>query len=202
MNELLNVIDRSSNDSGEAGDLIAVTNPAVRDACIDRLSTLTLDDNTFTRCYLRLDDLVRTMDSVTESLVYTHRWRTGMVLATFNMLIATLEVSPTGIPWVTSGQAWPLELVLPDSRAADVPGAIPVSAVDQPDALLGNAYARYDRAIAALDAGDVDAAFVEFSGARCMLLQLYNRYYSTDYTVANPADPKEPPLDGPAYGCP
>ena len=52
-----------------------------------------------------------------------------------------------------------------------------------------------------LSAGDVDSAYSVFIRERCLILQLYNRYWSTNRTVANAADPKEAPLSALLYQC-
>ena len=66
-NETQDVIDRSSNDPLEQGDLTAVSNPAITEACLDRLAVLTLGDDQFARCYLRLNDMVTTVDDVSSA---------------------------------------------------------------------------------------------------------------------------------------
>ena len=203
LEEIADVIDKLP---GEEGDLVAVTDPTVNDACVDLLTTLELDDRTFTLCYLRVNDLARFMDSVSEPLVPTGRWRTSLGLALFNLLELSLYLSPTGLPWVTSpfdtSLADPPPLVLPDAEAALVPGSVPVSQVDFADGLLASTYARYAEARGLLESGDTDGAWSIFVDERCLLLGVYNRYYSDQRTVTNVADPKEAPIDPAGAGCP
>ena len=162
-----------------------------------------LADDTFTRCYLRLNDMATNLSRISEALVHTHRWRAAMALALLNMLELSMYASSTGLPWVVSlsnvGANPPL--VLPDSVAATVPGAIPLSTVDRSDGALADAYQKYDRAVQLLDAGDVDGVFSLFVQERCLLLKLYNRYYSTNNLLLNVADPKEMPIDPTSVGC-
>jgi len=204
LDEILDVLDKtSSTDVDEIGDLIAITTPGLADACLDRLAILDLDDEIFTRCYLRLNDLARFLDSVSEPLVHTYLWRAGLGVVLFNMLELSLNVSPTGLPWVTANVSYPadLKLVLPDQQAASVPGALTVSSVDLPDNLLQTAYARYSEAKNYLDAGQVNSAWAIFVDERCLLLRTYNRYYSTLRSLPSAADPKEVPIDPATVGC-
>ena len=203
MQVMKDLINRESNDPGEVGDLVAVTDLSVDSACIDRLTLLDLDDDEFTRCYMRLNEVIRELGEVSESLVHTHRWRTGLALATFNMLSLTLEIGPTAVPWVASMQAYPgnLDLVLPDDQAAQVAGSIPLSTVDAQDGLLTRAYADYYRAVDALEEGDIDAAFAQFFDSRCSVIAVYNRYYSTNNLVPNVAAPAEAPIAVPPGMC-
>ena len=200
--EIQDVIDRSSNDPSEQGDLTAVSNPQITAACLDQLAVLTLGDDQFARCYLRLNDMVTTVDDVSSALVHTHRWKAGMALVLFNMLELTMNASPTGLPWVTGTRTPPgVQLVLPDDRLINIGGVVPVSQVDFPDGKLALAYDKYDEAKAFLDNGQVDEAFALFVDERCLLLDLYNRYYSTNRAAANFSDPKEPPIDPASVGC-
>ncbi len=207
LSEIANVIDKSSSSNPqEEGDLVAVTDPSVQDACVDLLTNLRLDDRQFTLCYLRVNDLARFMDSVSEPLVPTGRWRTGLGLALFNMLELSLYLSPTGLPWVTAEEDTsamnPPPLVLPDDEAALVSGAVPISDVDYPDDLLSTTYASYHDARRLLESGDTDGAWSIFVDARCLLLDVYNRYYSDLRVFTNVADPKEPPIDPVTVDCP
>jgi hypothetical protein len=203
LEEIRDVLDKtSSTDIDEAGDLIAITNTALTDACLDRLAILDLDDEIFTRCYLRLNDLARFLDSVSEPLVHTYLWRAGLALVLFNMLELSLNVSPTGLPWVTANVSFPdLRLVLPDQQAATVNGATALSLVDLPDNLLGTAYARYEEAKGHLSSGAVNSAWAIFVDERCLLLRTYNRYYSSQRSLPTAADPKEQPIDPATVGC-
>jgi len=198
---MLDVIDKI-DDVNEEHDLIAVTDRGVRDACLDLLTNLSLDDEQFARCYLRLNDLAAELESISESLVTTHRWRAGLGLVIFAMLDVSLNLSPTGLPWVASETPTPnLELVLPDVQAAVVPGSTAMSTLPNAGDLL-TAYERFGVANARLSAGAVDEAWLIFLEQRCVLLGLYNRYYSTLRTVPNVSDPKEPEISGMSVGCP
>ena len=90
---------------------------------------------------------------------------------------------------------------MPDDRLINVGGVVPLSQVDFPDGKLALAYQKYDEAKAFLDSGQVDEAFALFVDERCLLLDLYNRYYSTNRAAANFSDPKEPPIDPASVGC-
>ena len=203
LSEMLDVIDKSSTDVAEEGDLTSVSNGlAVRDACLDLLTGLQLPDDVYTKCYLRLNDLAQRLDSVSEPLVPNYRWRAGLAEVLFNMLELTMFVSPTGLPWITSNAEFPeVFMVLPNSMAATHPNVVAVSEVDFPDGRLAAAYAQFAAASAALETGDVDVAWAMFLDNRCTLLDLYNRYYSDLRAPANVADPKEPALNSTAYGC-
>jgi len=206
LDEMIDVLDKSnSTDIDEEGDLMAITDLAVQDACLDRLAFFTLDDRTFTQCYLRLNDLARFLDTVSEPLIHTYRMRTGLGLALFNMLETSLYLSPTGVPWVTSGQpyigAGSDVLVLPDSVAANISGAVALSTVDLSDNTLANAYSQYEIAKARLESGDINGAWDLFVQERCLLLRIFNRYYSSDNANSTPADPKEAPIDPTTVGC-
>ncbi len=186
----------------EEGDLIAVTNASVSGACLDLLAGLQLDDRQFTLCYLGLNDLARFLDTVSEPLVHTYRWRTGVGLALFNMLELSLYISPTGLPWIASPSSLPqVDLVLPDDIAANVRNSRSVSSVDQPDGALARAYARHREASLALAEGDLNRAWAIFVDERCLLLQMYNRYYSDARTGTHVADPKESTIDPTTVGC-
>ena len=203
LTEILDVIDRSSNDPLEEGDLTAVSDPVtVRDACLDLLTTFSLPDDTYTRCYLRLNDLAREFDTVSEPLVPNYRWRAGMAEVLFNMLELTLFISPTGLPFITSDAEFPeVVMVLPDVIAAQHMTVLPASQVDFPDQALTMAYARFAQARGLLESGDVNAAWRIFLEERCSILELYNRYYSTLRAVSNVADPKEMELSALDFGC-
>ncbi|MEE2904417.1 MAG: LamG-like jellyroll fold domain-containing protein [Myxococcota bacterium] len=206
LEEIMDVIDKgSSSDPDEQGDLISISDVAVTDACLDVLADPNgrLADDVFARCYLRLNDMAQNLGNISEALVHTHRWRAAMALALFNMLEVTMYASDTGLPWVTSNAAIGTNppLVLPDAEAANVPGTTPLSTVDRPDGALANAYQKYNQAVALLDAGDVDGTFNLFVQERCLLLKLYNRYYSTSNLLQNVADPKEMPIDPVTVGC-
>ncbi len=111
--------------------------------------TKSVDDHELALSFQKLTDLKlkKNLDSVSEALVHTKRWRAGMSIALFNMLELSMNVSPTGLPWVTSNAKLPeLGLVLPDGVATRVTGSIPVSAVDAPDGLLAQAYSVHDQA--------------------------------------------------------
>lgn len=207
LEEMMDVLDKANSmDADEQGDLIAITDISVQDACLDRLSTLDLDDQLFTRCYLRLNDLARFLDGVSEPLIHTYRMRTGLGLALFNMLELSLFLSPTGVPWVISNNDFTgpgsEELILPDALAATINGAAALSTVDLSDGALARAYEKYDEAKSKLDVGDVNGAWRLFVDERCLLLRTFNRYYSTDRTILNPGDPKEAPIDPATVGCP
>ena len=203
LNAILDVLDKtSSSDPEEAGDLVAITTSSVGDACLDRLAVLRLDDRVFAQCYLRLNDLARLLDSVSEPLIHTYRFRAGVAQALFHMLELTLYVSPTGVPWVSSFEPTPgVRLVLPDAQAAAVPAALPVNQVDFTDDALDRSYRRHAEARAALDDGDIDTAWRIFVVERCLITRVFNRYYSTRRTIPNVADPKEGPLDAVSVDC-
>ena len=143
------------------------------------------------------------LSQISEALVHTHRWRAAMALALFNMLELSMYASDTGLPWVTSLSAFGSNppLVLPDAVAATVPGALSVSSVDRPDGALADAYQKYEAAVQLIRSGDVDGAFSLFVAERCLLLKLYNRYYSSNNLLLNVADPKEAPIDPTTVGC-
>ena len=207
LEEIMDVIDKgSSSDPDEEGDLISISDTAITDACLDVLADPNgrLADDIFARCYLRLNDMAQNLGNISEALVHTHRWRAAMAMALLNMLEVTMYASDTGLPWVISNSAIGTNppLVLPDADAANVPGSIPLSTVDRPDGALANAYQKYDQAVALLEAGDVDGTFNLFVQERCLLLKLYNRYYSTNNLLQNVADPKEMPIDPLTVGCP
>ncbi len=203
MDLMKDLINRESNDPNEVGDLLAVTDPSIDGACLDRLTSFDLDDDEFTLCYLKLIEVVRALEEVSEALVHSHRWRTGLALATFNMLAVTMEIGPTAVPWVASGQPYPtnLVLVLPDAQASEIDGAVALSTVDQPDSLLQWAYASYYAAIEEMRDGMIDEAFVRFADSRCAVARVYNRYYSTNNPVGTVADPAEAPLNLPPELC-
>jgi hypothetical protein len=194
-------------DPASGGHLVRL-NATDPPGCLDLLSNLTLDDAQFTQCYLRLNDLAQTFNTVTESEVHTYRWRAAIGTALFGMLELSMVMSPTGLPWVTSNVDYDpnrpdqtLQLVLPDAEAALVPGSVPVSAVDvastsHPQGDLSHAYTQYGAARGMLAAGNVNGAFSVFLQERCMLFDLFNRYYSTLRTIRNVADPKEAPIAG------
>ncbi len=192
--EMQDVLDRNSNNPNELGDLVAVTNSAITGACLDRLTTLQLADDEFTRCYLRLNDLASIMLEVQSSLTPTGRWRAVIAEALGNMLEITLLASPTGVPWLGAGVAAPAEvLMLPDSQAGSIPGAIAASTAD-PSGILTRAYASYSRARSKLDVGDVDGALAEFATSRCLIVRVYNDLYSTLNPLQTHAEPPEAPL--------
>lgn len=203
LEEIQDVLDKtSSTDIDELGDLIAISNPALTGACLDKLADLDLADDTFARCYLRLNDLARFLDSVSEPLVHTYIWRTGLGLVLFNMLEMSLRVSPTSLVFVSSPVAAPsLRVVLPDQEAANINGSVALSTVDFPDNMLQTVYTRYAQAKAHLDAGEINSAWSIFVDERCLLLGVFNRYYSTLRSIPNVADPKEPPIDPSSVGC-
>lgn len=199
--QIQDVVDRASALPNEEGDLVVISNPLAPPACLDRLTTLTLGDDAFARCYLRLNDLASLLVAVQPGFTPTDRWRAGVAEALINLLEITLVVSPTGIPWLSGGVTPPAQaLVLPDAEAAGVPGAIAVSAAD-PSGLLTQTYAQYAAARTKLADGDVDGALAEFAASRCLIVDLYNAYYSTQQTLPNFADPKEAPLVPVDYGC-
>jgi len=203
LEEIQDVLDKtSSTDIDEIGDLIAITNVSVADACLDRLAELDLSDDIYTRCYLRLNDLAQFLDSVSEPLVHTYIWRTGLGLVLFNMLEMSMYVSPTSLAFITAPVSAPdLRVVLPDQQAAAVNGAVAQSTVDFPDNLLQTAYSRHAEARTYLDSGAINSAWAIFVDERCLLLGAYNRYYSTMRTIPNVADPKESPIDPATVGC-
>lgn len=209
LNEIRDVIDKSSSSlPDEVGDLIAISNLGVTDACLDLLANLRLDDETFTRCYLRLNDLAQFFGTtgLTESLIHTNRWQAGIAAALFNMLDLSLYLGPQGVPWVTSGVAYTTPgdevLVLPDAQAANVTGSVAVSTVDQADMALATAYGQHAAALQALDDGNSDAAFQIFRTERCLLLNIYNRYYTTNAAQQQSVSaPMDTPIDPMSVGC-
>ena len=74
--------------------------------------------------------------------------------------------------------------------------------MDFPDDALAIAYTRYNDALTLLLNADVNGAWSVFLQERCLLLTIFNRYYSTQRTIANVADPKEPPIDPTSVSCP
>ena len=196
---LRDVLDRSSSAADEDGDLIAISDLSVQGACLDGLAVLALGDDSFTRCYLRLNDLARELDTVSETLVHTHRWRAGLAIALQNMLEATMMVSPTGMPWAAATRTTPATLMLPDSMAANVRGSVPMSTLR--DADLDSAYANLFRATTAMQQGDVDTAWALFIDERCSIVSIYNRYYSDIRNDTTVADPREQFIDPAAVGC-
>ena len=197
----LDVILKESNLADEEGDLVAAS-VTVFPGCLDLLSSFSLDDRTFTLCYLRLNDTARVLDQVSEPLVHTYRWRAGLALILFDMLELSMYMSPFGLPWVASNVPPPdVELVLPDALAATVLGAIGASTVDFPDGALVRSYERHGAASGYLDAGAVDDAWAIFVEERCLLLTIFNRYYSVNRTIANVGDPKEATVDPLSVGC-
>ncbi len=192
------VLDKGSNAADEAGDLIAISEPTIDDACLDRLVNLDLDDREFTVCYLRLNDLARELDGIAEPLVYTYHWRAAIGIALFNMLTLTMDVSPTGLPWVAVPNQVTPTLMLPDAEL--VGQAVALSSVDQ-NGVLAGAYQAHRTARAALADGDVDAAWSVFVDERCSLIDIFNAYYSTLRPDGTFADPPEPPIDAATYGC-
>ena len=201
LEQLIDLLDRESDDPSEVGDLIGITNDAVTQACLDRLAVLQLSDRDFTLCYLALNDLARFMDGVSEPLVPTTRWRAALAIALFNMLDLSLFTSPTALPWV-AGSATPpdVDLVLPDAVAATVPGALSASAAD-PSGTAQRAFEQYEQAKALLESGDVDGAYAVFIDERCTILDVYNRFYSNLAGHSTFADPAESPIDGTTVGC-
>jgi len=208
LEEMLDVLDKSaSNDPNEEGDLLNITNAAVQDACLDVLAqTFDLPDDEFARCYIRINDLARFLDSVSEPLVHTYRFRAGLAQVLFNLLETSLYLSPTASAWAITNAPYTTpqseQLVLPDLEAANVNGAIPLSTVDASDGAMTRAYARFNEARNLLDSGDVDSAWSIFVQERCLLLTSFNRYFSTDRMVPGVADPKEPPILPSSVGCP
>lgn len=159
------------------------------DACLTDLSTFTLNDREYTQCYLAIDDMAQTLSSVEISLVSTYRWQAAMALALFSMLDISLNLSPTGLNWVVAGGI-PPTYVSPAQMASF-------------DTDADAAYAGYTAAVQQLDAGDVLTAYTRFSENRCLLVTLYNRYYSSDATTQNVSGSPtyEAPLVPAEYGC-
>ena len=200
---ILDVLDKASSSADESGDLIAISDPNLRTACLDRLATLSLDDEEFTHCYLRLGDMAQALDGVSEPLVETYRFRAGVGTALFSMLELSMYISPSGLPFVANGGVPPTtSVVLPDSRAALVPNSIAASTVDRPDGFLQRSWARHQEAFDALASAQVDEAWAVFIDERCLLLEMYNRYYSTLNMSPNVADPREQPIDPLTVRCP
>jgi hypothetical protein len=75
------------------------------------------------------------------------------------------------------------------------------SAFDFQDRVMGLGYSSRDQRLYFMTVGDVDGAWDSFKNDRCLLLQLYHRYYSTNRRIINVADPKEAPLDPAMFGC-
>jgi hypothetical protein len=199
--EIRDVADKSSSTAAdETGDLVAITNQAVQDACLDRLATFTLPDDIFVKCYLRQNDMAMLLANVSEPLVHSHRWKAGMAATLFHMLELTMYVSPTGLPWITANVDLPtIGLVLPDSLAATIAGA--TSLTTHNDGALTSAYEQYANALAAMKIGDINRAFDIFINNRCNFLTLYNAYYSTNNTFTKVSDPKEAPISPASMGC-
>ena len=200
MNEILDVIQKTSNTADEEGDLVGVASGV--NGCLDNLAQLMLDDREFTLCYLRLNDLAAFMRDTEEALVHTLRWRNAVAVALFNMLELSLYQSPTGLPFVAAGVAAPpvSTIVLPDSVAATVNGSTPVSDVDV-EGSLASAYARHAEAQALLAEGRTAAAFDVFIAQRCLLVTVFNRYYSSANSIPSVADPKEDEIVAGDVGC-
>ena len=200
MNEILDVIQKTSNAADEQSDLVGVG--AGVTGCLDNLAQLMLDDREFTLCYLRLNDLAVFLRDTSEPLVHTLRWRTAVAVALFNMLELSLYQSPTGLPFVTTDSAGPPvnTIVLPDALAATVNGSTPVSDVDV-DGSLAIAYVRHAEARDLLADGSTAQAFDVFIQERCLLVTMFNRYYSSMRSIANVADPKEAEIDASSVGC-
>lgn len=157
------------------------------DVCMTDLAVLDLTDLEFTTCYLRIDQMAATLDTVEVSLVHTLRWQGAMALALFGMLDMTMQLSPSGLPWVLGG------------------GSPPNSYTAQED-WTGNpaaAWNEYEAAKALLRAGDINGAYVRFAANRCLVIDLYNAYYSADAIITpNVGGPLEAPVDPTAWGCP
>ena len=94
-----------------------------------------------------------------------------------------------------------MQLVLPDTQSALYRNTTPVSRVDFSDAKLARAYRKYYEAKRLLDSGQVARAFALFVDERCLLLDMYNRYYSTMRSTPNVADPKEAAMSRVTNGC-
>ena len=202
LEDIKDVIEKDDpNDPDEEDHLLRVNNPAVTDACLDLLASLQLtDDRRFAKCYLELNTLASDLEGVQESEVHTKRWRAGLTLVLFNMLELSMFVSPTGLPFVVEPGP-PQGVVLPDVLQANYTRATPVSAVPANGDLIA-AYAAHEQAQTALLSGDTDQAFFNvFLPQRCLLLGLYNQFYSTNNAVPNVADPKEAPLIPADEGC-
>ena len=150
--------------------------------------------------------LAAILDSVSEPLVHTYRFRAGLAQVLFNLLETSLYLSPTASAWTITNAPYTTpqseQLVLPDLEAANVNGAIPLSTLDASDGAMTRAYARFNEARNLLDSGDVDGAWSIFVQERCLLLTSFNRYFSTDRMVPGVADPKEPPIVPSSVGCP
>jgi len=204
LESIKDVIEKDDpNDPDEEADLLRVNNPMVNDACLDLLAGLQLtDDRRFALCYLRLNDLAADLENVQESEVHTKRWRAGLTIVLFNMLELSMFMSPTGLPFVVEPGP-PMEVVLPDGLQLQYPRATPVSAIPANTELV-NAYTAYYQAQAFLEQGDADAAFFQvFLPQRCILVGLYNQYYSMLNVDPTPtvADPREAPLAPMDVGC-
>ena len=199
----MDVLDKTSSILPDENlDLIAITSGMVSDACFDRIAVINATDDEFTRCSVRLNDFALALERMDGSLVNSHRWKAAAAVAMLYFYEYNLIAHPQSLVWITSNTLPPAtQLVLQDAVAPSVPGAASVSQVDLPDGLLARAFDVHEQATARLFSGDIEGAFAMLLDARCVLLSLFNRYYSTLQTAPNHADPKELPINPVSLAC-
>ena len=129
----------------------------------------------FTRqIYMNAQLAIEEMRTIQESSVYTYYWQTGLAHVLLFIVNFSLYEGPTSI--------------IP--RLDGLP--------DDPD--VQTSECRFDRGVQAIVDGRLDnslqAALDNFQNSKCLLIQLYNRYWGMDGGF-----PRDNPIDPTEYGC-
>ncbi len=152
----------------------------VSNTCILNLGIFNLSDYEFMNCYLLITRTAENLNKVEESLVATYYWKSALGVSLFTLLGTSLYLSPTSLKKIAE-------------NTGNLDDSLP-----QFDDQLQNAMQAYDKTQMIFKKSFIDEAFQVYLDAKCTMIDLYNKYYSTRNTLPNIADPKDTPLSDPA----
>ncbi len=173
-NDIFDVLNvAATNGRNELEDVIDAIE-VVSNSCIGNLSQFTLGDNHFMECYILINNIAKNLNTVAESLVSSHYWKTGLALSLFTLLDTSLFLSPTSL-----------------SQIAKDGGYLDITK-QQYDPQLQLAIDTYYKALVLVENSQTDEALSSYVNGKCLMLELYHRYYSTRRVIPNKADPPDP----------